>query len=183
MNTRSMLTLCTALVFGGALIAGSAHALDKASDKTPINDTWLTAKTKIALAADSRVKGRQIDVETTQGVVLLRGKVDSDAAKQASAEIAKMLDGVKSVKNDLEVVAPAAREAVEDKDDAITTHVKEQMAKDTNLKKTNIAVQTNAGVVSLTGEVRDLMTSGNASWTTRQVAGVKSVKNDLTLKE
>ena len=157
MNTRSMLTLCTALVFGGALIAGSAHALDKASDKTPINDTWLTAKTKIALAADSRVKGRQIDVETTQGVVLLRGKVDSDTAKQASADIAKMLDGVKSVKNDLEVVPPAAREAVEDKDDAITTHVKEQMAKDTHLKETNIAVQTNAGVVSLTGEVRDLI--------------------------
>lgn len=183
MNTRSIETLCTALVFGGVLIAGSVYALDKVNEKTPINDTWLTAKTKIALAADSRVKGRQIDVETTQGVVLLRGKVDSDTAKQASAEIAKMLDGVKSVKNDLEVVAPTAREAVEDKDDAITTHVKEQMAKDAHLKKANIAVQTNAGVVSLTGEVRDLMTSGNASWTARQIAGVKSVKNDLTVKE
>src|SRR5512140_2198903 len=89
MNRRSVLTLCTVLVFGWVLIAGSAHALDKANEKTPINDTWLTAKTKIALAADSRVKGRQIDVETAQGVVLLRGKVDSEAAKQASAEIAK----------------------------------------------------------------------------------------------
>jgi hyperosmotically inducible protein len=183
MNTHYVLTLCTVLVFGGVLSAGSVHALDKANEKTPINDTWLTAKTKIALAADSRVKGRQIDVETTQGVVLLRGKVDSDAAKQASAEIAKMLDGVKSVKNDLEVVAPAAREAVEEKDDAITTRVKEQMAKDTHLKKANIAVQTNAGVVSLTGGVQDLMTSGNASWTARQIAGVTSVKNDLTVKE
>ena len=115
--------------------------------------------------------------------MLLRGKVDSAAAKQASADIATMLDGVKSVKNDLEVIAPAAREAMEDKDDAITTHVKEQIAKDTYLKKANIAVQTNAGVVSLTGQVRDLMTSGNASWTARQVAGVKSVKNDLTVKE
>lgn len=183
MHIRYVLILCTALAFGGALIAGSVHALDKANEKTPINDTWLTAKTKIALAADGRVKGRQIDVETTQGVVLLRGKVDSSAAKQASADIAKMLDGVKSVKNDLEVVAPAAREAVEDKDDAITTHVKEQITKDANLKKADIAVQTNAGVVSLTGEVRDLMTSANASWTVRQVAGVKSVKNDLTVKE
>ncbi len=67
MNTRYVLTLCTALVVGGALITGSAHALDKADEKTPINDTWLTAKTKIALAADGRVKGRQIDVETTKG--------------------------------------------------------------------------------------------------------------------
>ena len=54
---------------------------------------------------------------------------------------------------------------------------------DMNLKTAGIAVQTNAGVVSLTGEVKDIMTSANASWTTRQVAGVKSVKNDLTVKE
>ena len=101
MNTRYVLTLCTALVIGGALIAGSAHAVGQADEKTPINDAWLTAKTKIALAADGRVKGRQIDVTTTKNVVMLRGKVDSDAAKQAAEDITKMLDGVKTVKNDL----------------------------------------------------------------------------------
>jgi hypothetical protein len=56
MNTRYVLTLCTALVVGGALITGSAHALDKADEKTPINDTWLPAKAKIALAPDGRVR-------------------------------------------------------------------------------------------------------------------------------
>ena len=54
MNTRSVLTLCTALVLGATLIAGPATAAGKADEKTPINDTWLTAKTKIALAADGR---------------------------------------------------------------------------------------------------------------------------------
>jgi hyperosmotically inducible protein len=183
MITRYVLTLCTALVVGGALLIGSAHALDKVDVTTPINDTWLTAKTKIALAADGRVKGRQIDVETTKGQVMLRGKVDSDSAKQAAEDIAKRLDGVKTVKNDLEVVTPSTRDLVEDKDDAITTRVKEHISKDSQLNKSDIAVQTNAGVVSLTGEVKDIMTSGNASWTTRQVPGVKSVKNDLIVKE
>ncbi len=183
MHTRYVLTLCTALLVGGAFITGSVAAADKSAEKTPINDTWLTAKTKIALAADGRVKGRQIDVETTKGVVMLRGKVDSDVAKQAASDIAKMLDGVKTVKNDLEVVAPSKRDAVEDKDEIITAHVKEHFAKDAHLKKADIAVQTNAGVVSLTGEVRDIMTSANASWTAWLIAGVKSVKNDLTLKE
>lgn len=183
MNTRYVLTLCTALVIGGAFITGSVTASDKATEKTPINDTWLTAKTKIALAADGRVKGRQIDVESTQGVVMLRGKVDSDAAKHAAVDITKMIDGVKSVKNDLEVVAPSKREAVEDKDEAITARVKEHFAKDAHLKHDNIAVQTNAGVVSLTGDVKDLMTSADASWTAWFVPGVKSVKNDLTVKE
>ena len=49
MNTRYVLTLCTALVIGRALITGMAHALTKADEQTPLTDTWLTAKTKIAL--------------------------------------------------------------------------------------------------------------------------------------
>ena len=183
MNIRYGLTLCTALVFSGALIAGSVHALDKANEKTPINDTWLTAKTKIALAADGRVKGRQIDVETTQGVVMLRDEVDSDAAKQAAEDVARGLNGIKSVKNDLEVVAPAAREAIEEKDEAITARVQKKFVKDSHLNKADIAVQTNAGVVSLTGEVRGIMTSANASWTAWFVPGAKSVKNELTVKK
>ena len=114
---------------------------------------------------------------------MLRGKVDSDAAKQAAEDITKMLDGVKTVKNDLQVVAPSKRESVEEKDDAITVRVQKKIAKSADLKKADITVQTNAGIVSLTGEVRDLMTSANASWTAWFVPGVKSVKNDLTVKE
>ncbi len=183
MNTRYILTLCTALVIGGALIAGSANAVGKADDKTPINDSWITAKTKIALFADSRVKGSDVNVETAQGSVMIRGKVDSDAAKQTAEGIAKGIDGVKTVKNELQVVAPSKREAMDDKDDAITARVNAQIAKDSYLKKAGIHAQTNAGVVSLTGEVQDLMTSAQASWTAWQVPGVKSVKNDLMVKE
>ena len=181
MNTRYVLTVCNALVVGASLIVGSAIAADK--EKTPITDTWVTAKSKIALFADARVKGRQIEVETMRGVVILRGKVDSDEAKQAAAEISKGVDGVKSVKNELQVVAPSKRDAVEEKDETITAHVKEHMAKDAHLKGADIGVETNVGVVSLTGEVRDIMTSAHASWTAWRVPGVKSVKNDLTLKE
>jgi hyperosmotically inducible protein len=177
------------LVVGAALIAVPATALDVSKEKALVNDSWLTAKTKIALAADSRVKGRQIEVETTEGRVVLRGKVDSDTAKRAAEGITAGLDGVKTVKNDLQVIAPSTRDAVEEKDEAITARVKEQIAKDSHLMKdsrlndADINVQTNAGVVTLTGEVPDITTSAQASWTTWQVLGVKSVKNDLTVKE
>jgi hyperosmotically inducible protein len=183
MKTHYLVTLCTALVVGAVLIAVPATAVDISKEKTLVNDSWLTAKTKIALAADSRVKGRQIEVETTEGRVMLRGKVDSDTAKRAAEGITAGLDGVKTVKNDLEVVPPSAREAEEEKDEAITARVEKKIAKDAHLKKADIAVQTNAGVVSLTGEVKDFMTSANASWTVWFVPGVKSVKNDLTVKE
>ena len=183
MKTRYVLTLCTALVLSATLIAGSSKALGKAEVKTPTNDTWLTAKTKIALAADARVKGSQISVKTAEGCVMLRGKVNSSDAKRAAEDIAKKLDGVKSVKNDLEVFPLNMGEAVEDNDEAITARVNKQIGKDAQLKKAGIAVRTTAGVVSLTGEVRDLVSSAHASWTAWMVPGVESVKNDLTVKE
>ncbi len=157
--------------------------MGKATEKTPINDSYLTAKTKIALFADARVKGSEITVESAQGAMMIRGKVDSDAAKLAAEGIAKGIDGVKSVKNELQVVAPAKRAATDDKDAAITTRVNAQIEKNSDLKKAGIRAQTNAGVVSLSGEVQDLMTSAQASWIAWQVSGVKSVKNDLTVKE
>ena len=64
MKTHYLVTLCTTLVVGAALIAVPATAVDVSKEKALVNDTWLTAKTKIALAADGRVKGRHIDVAT-----------------------------------------------------------------------------------------------------------------------
>jgi hyperosmotically inducible periplasmic protein len=180
MYTKTVLTFGTALVIGGALITGSAFG--KAEEKS-MSDSWITAKTKIALFADSRVKGSDISVGTTNGAVVIRGKVDTDAAKKAAEETAKGVEGAKTVKNDLQVVAPSKREATDDKDEAITARVNEQLAKDAQLKTAGIKAQTNAGVVSLSGEVADLTTSAQASWSAWQVPGVKAVKNDLMVKE
>ena len=96
MKTHYLITLCAAAIVGALLIAAPVRAAGKADEKTPINDSWLTSKTKIALFADARVKGRQIDVETTKGVVMLRGKVDSDAARHAAEDIAKQPDAAKA---------------------------------------------------------------------------------------
>ena len=181
---KNTIRLGGALVIGMALMTGPSQLwAATTAEKEPVTDSWVTAKTKIALFADARVKGRQINVETKNGVVMLRGKVDSDEAKTAAEETAKSIDGVKSVKNELQVVAPAKRKVVEEKDDAITDRVKREIAKDSRLSKSSIDVKTNAGVVSLTGEVPDITSSAKASWTAWKVVGVKSVKNDLTLKD
>ena len=182
MKVRDFLTFGAALVIGMALTTTPVLAAGK-SGKSPMNDSWLTSKTKIALFADTRVKGRQINVETQNAKVILRGKVDSDGAKSAAEEIAKGIEGVKDVKNELQVVPPAVREMVEDNDDAITDRVKDSIKKDTKLSQADIGVKTNAGVVSLTGEVPDIMTSAQASMTAWIVPGVKSVKNDLMVKD
>src|SRR4029078_1492159 len=109
MNTRYILTLCTALVIGGALITGSADAVSKADEKT--------------------------------------------------------------VKNELQVVAPAKHEAIDNTDASITARVNAQFAKDSSLKDAGIHAKTNAGVVSLSGEVSSLITSDEASRTDLQAHG------------
>ena len=145
--------------------------------KSGVSDSWLTAKTKIALFADERVKGRQIGVETVKGAVTLRGKVDSDEAKAAAVSLAEGIEGVKSVRNDLQVVAPADRKAVDVSDKDITRQVEDLLSKDRRLKK--VDVRTDRGVVNLTGDVPGIGASARASEIAREVPSVRSVKNEL----
>ncbi len=125
MSTRYLLTLCTALVVGWALITGWMSALGRVGgENPPITDSGLTAKSTMALFADGRVNGRQLEVENTKGVVILQGTVDSDTAK-STADIAKGLDGVKTVKNALkEEGTPSTREAVENSQGSMELDVK-----------------------------------------------------------
>jgi hyperosmotically inducible periplasmic protein len=148
--------------------------------KAGISDSWLTSKAKIALFADDRVKGRQVHVETKNGVVTLRGKVDSAEAKAAAAEIAKGIEGVKSVRNELQVVPPSQRAAVDADDKQIAKNVEQKFKQDPQLKNAKIDAKVEAGVVILTGEVKSIDTSARASEIARHVPGVKYVKNDLT---
>lgn len=150
--------------------------------KAPVTDTWLTAKTKLALVADERVTGRQITVETQNGIITLGGTVDSDEAKTAAEEAAKSVEGGKGIKNNLRVTTPSAQEAAEEKDSAITERVNAALRKDAKLKKADIAVRTEDGVVTLTGASPDLLTSAHAAWTAWNAKGVRVVKNELTMK-
>ena len=145
--------------------------------KGEISDSWLTAKTKIALFADERVKSREVSVETVKATVTLRGKVDSDEAKAAAASVAKAVEGVKSVENDLQVVPPGDRTMIDASDKDITQQVEGRFAKDAQLKKVDVRVD--GGVVILTGAVPSIGASARASELAREVPGVRSVKNEL----
>ena len=146
--------------------------------KTGISDSWVTAKTKIALFGDDRVKGRQVSVETVNGVVSLRGKVDSDDAKAAAGSVAQAVEHVKSVRNDLQVVPPGDRKMIDTSDKDITRQVEGRLSKDAQLKK--VDVRTDGGAVILTGAVSSIEASARASERARGVPGVRVVKNELT---
>lgn len=70
------------------------------------NDSWLWFKTRAALLTTNDLRESTINVDVVNDVVTLRGTVETAAQKTKAEEVAKAIDGVKSVKNDLKV-APA----------------------------------------------------------------------------
>ncbi len=180
-----MSTLSATVVIGLALAATPAwvSAADEKkstteSMKTNVSDSWITAKTKIALLADSSAPGTSVNVETTKGMVSLRGKVATDAEKKAAEEIARGIEGVQAVRNELQVVPGSAKKVVEAKDDEITKQVKDRFKADPKLK--SLDVRTDNGVVTLQGKLPSIMDSARASQKAREVPGVRSVRNDTT---
>jgi hyperosmotically inducible protein len=73
------------------------------SGEAVIDDGAITTKVKSALAGDPRTKAHQINVETREGAVQLSGFVDTSEAKSTAEELARAVDNVKSVDNELDV--------------------------------------------------------------------------------
>ncbi len=68
-----------------------------------VDDSVITAKVKAALVGDSETKAHQIHVETFQGTVQLSGFVDSDTARARALEVARNTEGVRNVKDAMQV--------------------------------------------------------------------------------
>ncbi|WAT00234.1 molecular chaperone OsmY [Rouxiella chamberiensis] len=92
-------------VEGVKSVSDKLHTKDssKQSVKGYAGDAATTTSVKAKLLADDVVPSRMIKVETTDGVVQLSGTVKDQAQSSRAESVAKTVDGVKSVKNDLKV--------------------------------------------------------------------------------
>ena len=68
-----------------------------------VDDSMLTASVKAKLTEASTTKAYEINVGTQKGVVQLTGFVDSTTMKAQAGELARSVEGVKEVRNDLEI--------------------------------------------------------------------------------
>jgi hyperosmotically inducible periplasmic protein len=84
----------------------------------PVTDTWISTKVKSTLLFSRSVHGTGIEVDTHNGVVALKGTVDSNAEKQAAVELARDIRGVQKVDASALTVAAGERQvAADDRDD------------------------------------------------------------------
>jgi osmotically-inducible protein OsmY len=98
---KSLSAILGAIAF--ASILGCAGSPTQESTAEYGSDTWITTKVKAALVQDSLVKSTEVNVETFKGVVQLSGFVSSDAAMNQAVFIARGVEGVTSVKNDMRI--------------------------------------------------------------------------------
>jgi len=73
------------------------HADHKRDSNEPVTDTWITTKVKSDLLVSESTPGRDISVETVNGVVTLSGTVATKQEHDDAIAKAKMIKGVKSV--------------------------------------------------------------------------------------
>jgi osmotically-inducible protein OsmY len=124
------------------------------------------------------------------GEVMLTGTVRSDIDRDLAEEIAKSLDGVKSVGNSLEikedVQGPGLPESDTDflqkvKDATTTAQVKTRLIGNENISAGDIDVDTRNDVVRLSGKVRSDTEKQLAEFIARNTSGVRSVANELEI--
>ena len=149
-----------------------------------VDDSVLTAKVKTALIEDPVTKAGQIDVETYRGVVQLAGFVDSPEQKARAGEVARTVTGVQEVRNDLRVGDADQSTVGQTIDDGvITTQVKAKLVADSRTDAYKINVETQGGVVQLSGFVDSNDAKQTAGEVARSVSGVRSVDNDLEIRQ
>ncbi len=103
MMRRNTAALIVAAMMGTAVIAGCSSTPTQQSTGQAIDDGVVTAKVKAKLIEDPVTKAHQINVDTFKGTVQLSGFVESNQARTRALQLAKDVDGVKQVKDALEV--------------------------------------------------------------------------------
>jgi osmotically-inducible protein OsmY len=95
----------SAILFAIALvgIAGCASTTKHEGTGEYVDDSVITTKVKAEIFKEPGLKSAEINVETFKGIVQLSGFVASPSSISKAGEVARSVNGVQSVKNDLRV--------------------------------------------------------------------------------
>jgi osmotically-inducible protein OsmY len=86
-----------------AAMGCATHGQDKQGASQHADDSWITSKVKTAFVKDKTLNASDINVETSNGAVQLSGFVNDPGDLSHAAELAGGIEGVTSVRNDLQV--------------------------------------------------------------------------------
>lgn len=177
-----------------AMAENGESAQANCNDDSKLKDVWVEARLESAYLFNPNLNNFGIDTTAENGKVRLTGEVKSDIDKDLAGEIAKSLDGVTAVDNDLVVKSDLDPETAgvntEDRkfgqvvaDATITAKVKTKLLTNGNVSGTDIDVDTENNVVSLTGTVDSEAEKQLVEYIAKNTSGVQSVKSHLAIVE
>ena len=169
-----------AAALAAIFLATSATSVAVADDA---KDAALTERVKTALAGDSALAARNIEVETRDGVVQLSGFVDSEDQRTAALMRARSVQGVQEVRNDLSLrddTRPADRAVA---DTVIAAKVRDSLKGADLSSDSDVNVEVSKGVVQLSGFVSTPQEKARAGDLASSVEGVRDVENQIALTD
>ena len=201
-------TVTTLLLILGAAACGNqppketattTSPAQTASSTEPRGDARITTAVQAKFYTEELTRGRVIDVATENGVVTLSGTVATESAKQRAVELARGVEGVTSVSDQLQVrqAATAASRGAEsstvtgtagnDSNRAdrawITTKIQAQYFADADIRPWAIDVTTESGgAVTLEGVVDSAEDKTKAVRIARETDGVTRVEDRLRVE-
>jgi hyperosmotically inducible protein len=162
--------LTVALV--GAMVASAVAA------RADIKDSWITTKAKIVLLTTDGFSVNGANVDTLHGNVTIHGKVGTTADRTRAEQTVRKVDGVKNVKNLLQVVPVSMKDIVAVNDSDVKDRVEASPKADTKMDDVKVT-SVNNGVVLLSGKAANLTETLRAIETAYSVNGVHRVASDI----
>jgi hyperosmotically inducible periplasmic protein len=182
MNAKNLVAAAlAAIALAGAYVAQADESKRSVGEYT--DDKLMVSKVKTALISDKTADADEINVEVYKGVVQLNGFVDSEKEKAQAETVAKAVEGVKGVTNNLQIKQEKHTAGAVMDDSALTAKVKSALIDDPRTKAGDIKVETRNGVVQLSGYVSNESQKAAAGSVAQAVTGVKSVSNGLSIKQ
>ena len=179
-------TLKVALLAASIAAAPTAAVFARADDvkreiKKDAKDAWIETKAKYHLITADNVPGGSIHVDSHDGVVTLTGKVETEAEKAKAEEVVRKLDGVKEVRNLVQVVPKSRRDVVKASDKQIKERIESTLKANKRFEDIHLKSVDN-GVVWLTGKA-SLPDALKAVETVALVPGVRHVSSEIEVTE
>ncbi len=171
------LRLAAGSLLGFAVIAIAGCASSMVPKKTQHTDAEITSSIHESLEASAKVKARDVDIQTREGVVSLTGVVDTEESRREAGRIAWNAAGVRGVMNDLTVGERTVGSWIDDV--MISSKVKSKLLANSEVKAGDIDVSSSQGVVTLIGRVSSQNIKATSERVARDTQGVKDVKNEL----
>lgn len=168
--------------------ASSADAdLDMDEVDTGFSDAWVRTKIEARFFLDPDIKGRDIEVTSSDGVVTLSGEVETPAERRQAVALARATDGVDDVRDQLRVAETTLAStdtpaAARPDDDWIEARIESRFFMDDLLKTADIDVSSDDGVVRLEGEAPTAAARETAADIARETEGVQQVTNEIEIE-